>query len=569
MTKLSFEGFIIRLLDRIEEFDGDDFKNFILKLALEKNSSERQNYLDFIDDVLLEKGKIYENIKSELKIREQGADKELIEDTIELYDKVRDGDYEGYWEWDPEYHKERMMGDDSWAEEAADLFLRTENACRKGQYEIALKAYEMLFDILNNEELPCYDDYESMMGINLDEQKNLFLICIYFTNNLQRRSIQILNAIDKTGYGYRNKFRLSNIIDSCSEPLPEFREFVKLFAKNLIDKDGLLYKELLFDTVFIDGGIEAIKEFARKNHEKYPEAYLFLITKFTEEEIVSDKIIDICKEALLKMPRDNKIRDSIAKVMINAAIKDNKSNIVIEGIKEAVYSNPQIENIVLMFEYGRKYNCNEKGNILFATERLMNIIETNSKKKEFGYRESVAISANETLHKLYLLSGQIKEAFKMALEEENNQTYQGNIIEFTKVFLFSLLSRDNNKYSYIINMLWNENVNWLKLEKETREKFLNMIFENIKKTNLLEIDTEKYLNWCIKRTSHEINIIVSKQYRGQYDNAAEQLIACAEMIGNVRGKAEAYEMINRIRGLYPRHTSFAKSINNFLKEAKI
>jgi hypothetical protein len=569
MSKLSYEEFIVRLLERIEDFDINDFKNLIVKIAIEKNGSDRQSYLDFIDEILLEEGKTYKNVKNELKIREEEGDSDLIEDITELYDKVKEGYYEGNWEWDPEYHEERMSGDDSWAEDAAELFLRTENVFRKGEYEISLKAYEMLFDILSNEELSAYDDYESMMEIDLDKQKNLFLICIYYANDTEKRPMEILNTINKMGYKYRSNFRLTNIIDYCPEELPEFHEFIKLFITTLININEMFYKELLIDTVFIDGGIDGVKEFARKNHEIYPEAYLFFITKFEKEEIDNDKIIAVCEEALLKISRDHKIRDSIAKIMINAAINENKSGIVMEGIREAFYSNPQIENIVLMFEYGRKYKCNENENILFATERLMNLLETNLSKENVRYFESISISAKKTLHKLYLLSGQLVQAFKMTLKEENKGAYEGNIDEFTKVFLLILLSRDNNKYSYTINRLWNENVDSLRLERKIKEKFLAMIFENIKKTTVAESDIEKYMDWCTKKTLNVINEIVSNQYRGLYDKAAEALIACAEMIANVRGEEKAYEMINRITAIYPRHTSFKKSVNKVLKEAKI
>lgn len=67
----------------------------------------------------------------------------------------------------------------------------------------------------------------------------------------------------------------------------------------------------------------------------------------------------------------------------------------------------------------------------------------------------------------------------------------------------------------------------------------------------------------------EINEIVFNQYRGQYDKAAQELIACAEMISNVKGETEAYGFITRIRALYPRHTSFAKSVNSVLKQTNI
>lgn len=72
-----------------------------------------------------------------------------------------------------------------------------------------------------------------------------------------------------------------------------------------------------------------------------------------------------------------------------------------------------------------------------------------------------------------------------------------------------------------------------------------MIFENIKKSTLLESDVQKYMDWCIKITSNEINRIVSNQYRGQYDKATEELIAYAEIIANVRGEAEKYKSLMR------------------------
>jgi len=569
MSRLCYEDYIIEILERIEEFDINDFKNFIVKLALEKDSSERQNYLEFIDEVLLEKSKTFEKVKSDLNFRKENDDIELVDDVMELYNQVEDGEYKGCWEWDPEYHKERMMGDESWAEEAAELFLRTEAVCKIGQYEVALKSYEKLFNILSNEELSCHEDYESMLDIDLGKQRNLFLLCVYFCNNLEERPEKILDVINHQGYIYRKEFRLSNLIEASFSKLPEFHKFTKLFITILSNRDDSLYKDLLIDTIFSDGGIKGIKDFASENYQKYPEAYLFLLKKLKEELAEDDKIIGVCEEALLKIERNNKIRDPIAKIMIESALNLDKSDAVMTGIKEAFYSNPQIENIVLMIEYGRKYNCNENENIVFATERLMELIEVGSSSESRGYYSNIEILTKVILHKLYLLSGQIIDAFKMALETENKDCYKSEILDFTRVFLLILLSKDNNEHSNIIRGLLDEKIDNLGINKDIRQKFVEMIFQNIHKASVSEVEAKQYMEWCIHTTKKQINEIVSNQYRGQYDEAAQELIACAEMIANVKGETEAYNFIIRIKALYPRHTSFTKSVNSVLRQSNI
>lgn len=569
MSRLCYEDYIIEILERIEEFDINDFKNFVVKLALEKDSLNRQDYLDFIDEVISEKSKTFEKVKSDLNFRQENNDIELIDDVTKLYNEVKDGEYRGSWEWDSEYHKEVMMGDESWAEEAGELFLRTDAICMRGQYEAALKSYEKLFDILRNEELAAHDDYESMMDIDLDRQINLFLLCIYFCNTLEERPEKILEAINHQSYVYRKEFRLSNLIEVSFSELPEIHEFTKLFITNLSSRDDSLYKDLLVDTIFCDGGIDGLKEFSSENYEKCPEAYLLLLKKLKEELVEDDKIIDICEEALLKIERNNKIRDPIAKIMIESALNLYESDTVMIGIKEAFYSNPQIENIVLMLEYGRKYNCDENENIVFVTKRLMDLIEVSSNSEDRRYYRNIEISAKETLHKLYLLSGQIMKAFNMALETEKQDYYRSGTLEFTRVFLLMLLSKGNDEHINIIKRLLEENVYNLSINKDVREKFLNMIVQNIQKTSILEIEAKQYMEWCISTTKKQINEIVSNQYRGQYDKAAQDLIACAEMIASVKGETEAYNFIIRIKGLYPRHTSFAKAVNRVLKESNI
>lgn len=569
MSRLSYEEYLIEILERIGEFDINDFKNFIVKLALEKESSERQKYLDFIEEVLLEKAKTFEKVKSDLNFRQENNDIDLINDVNQLYNEVKDGEYRGSWEWVSEYHKEIMVGDESWAEEAGELFLRTDYVCMRGQYEVALKSYEKLFDILSNEELAAHEDYESMMDIDLDRQINLFLLCIYFCNTLEERPEKILEAINHQGYGYRKEFRLSNLIEVSVSKLPEIQEFTKLFITNLSSRDNFLYRDLLLDTIFCDGGIKGLKEFSSENYEKYPEAYLFLVKKLKEELVTDDKIIDICEEALSKIERNNKIRDPIAKIMIESALNLDKSEVVINGIKEAFYSNPQIENIVLMLEYGRRYNCNENENIVFATKRLKDLIEVSSNSEGIGYYRNIGILAKETLHKLYLLSGQIMKAFKMTLETEKQNYYRSGTLEFIRVFLLMLLSKDNSEHIIIIKKLLHENMNTLNLNKDIKEKFLDMIFQNIQKASVSEVEAKQYIEWCINTTKNKINEIVSNQYRGEYDKAAQDLVACAEMIASVKEETEAYNFIIRIKGLYPRHTSFAKAVNSILKESNI
>lgn len=104
------------------------------------------------------------------------------------------------------------------------------------------------------------------------------------------------------------------------------------------------------------------------------------------------------------------------------------------------------------------------------------------------------------LHKLYLLSGQIMKAFRMALETENQDYYKSGILEFTRVFLLMLLSKDNNENSNIIKILLDENIDNLRVNKEVRGKFLEMIFENIQKALVSDIEAKQYLDWCINTT---------------------------------------------------------------------
>jgi hypothetical protein len=381
-------------------------------------------------------------------------------------------------------------------------------------------------------------------------------------SDLQERASLLLEELESGSYCYARDFKINDLKNSDLKELPDFQEFLKDWINVLESSEFRFKRDYIREAVYLEGGTEGIREYARKNYKEIPELYLDWVVKLEEAKSNDKEIIEGCLEGLSKISKIEKVRDPLAKVMIRAAKNSNESSLVISGIKEAYQANPNIENAILLIHYSNEYGYDLLENINFAINTIKSI------KKE----------DSELLFKLYVLAGQIDNAFDLVKAEGNGNpllvgwSYSNAKTPEFLAFLFSFLSKENRIYSKIINRMLN--VHLFRINSTEKEINIRVIYEEILDNamkNTVINDNEKLalIKWCKDITLGRVDKIVSNQHRGAYDRAAEVLLACSEMIANIEGGAKAYEFIYQVKERYPRHISFSKSVNSTIKEANI
>ena len=242
MTKLTLKEFVCELNVRLEKFSHDELKEIIRSHAMALSPRERGEYIDrFVPPEKSKGGKKSRKTMmtdGEFLLREIGA----------FGERTENYEYTNGWGWDDEYGEERAWGDDSWVAEIDSLFERINDFYEAGDYALAGKAYEKLFEIYlggNEEGSFSGHDQDEMMKTDLEEAGLKYLRCIYMSEKPLSRPEALLRRISGLSYLCRNT-TIHGMIHVSMKDLPELDQFGKQWIEYLKkQKENRLVTDLL------------------------------------------------------------------------------------------------------------------------------------------------------------------------------------------------------------------------------------------------------------------------------------------------------------------------------------
>lgn len=562
MADVSYKEFIEAVIKLIHGFDMDDYRNYILNVAKNANSKERMDLIRSLESI----SGCDEEIVEELVLE----DDSLISEIQELADRIDNSEYSYGYGWDTNYGGEREMGDESWAEEVDYFFKRAESKVREGNYKVAGKAYEMIFEILESENLPCYESPKEMLKIELEEQIGLYLRSIYMTTETENKAKEIYESIKRYFYlECNNVVKLKNMFEAEISNLPQVDIFLYDWIELLINKDEPFVSNLVREAVILKDGIEGIRMFAREYYERFPAAYRDWAEELEKTHAEAGEIITVAREGLSKINKDYLIREEIAKYLIKQGNKINSYEVVAEGMKEAIYSNPSLKRVLEFIKLEKDKNKGVNSVLNFAIERQeqLKLMGEASYWKGKDELEKTRYSRS-LLNQLFLLSSNIEKAYELCSESTFIlKGYKKEPEELILAFTLRLLSKNSPSFCSNNNILWKKNMEAIKNEFYSTdigklfEDELNLAIHNIK---LSSDDEKKYSHWCIELVSSTADYIVSNQNRDQYYNAALFLVCCKEMLLNMKLEERGIDLINSFKNKYPRHRNFISSLRQTL-----
>lgn len=566
MPDINYKEFMESVKHLLESFDINDYKNYILEMAKHTKPSER---MDIITSLEIIKGYEEEDLVFQ--------DDKLINDIQNLADRIEDCEFSWGYGWDSEYGGEREMGDESWAEEVDELFERAANQVRSKEFRVAQKAYEMLYEVLENENLPCYEDTKSMLKIDFSEQAGLYLRTVYLNSKPKERIKDIYDALCKYfPFEAGKKVNIKAMIEAECDELPEIKEFLSQWIEYIKGKDERFTGYLIREAILIYSGTKGLLDFARENYKKFPAAYRDLLLALEKEGVEVQEIITVSQEGLDKINGDYVIREEVAQFLVKSANKIGNNDMISQGMKEAYYSKPSLKNILRLIQFERKRDkeLNKIFDYAIARAEQLYTQKNNYYWNDQGELQKPYIS-KEFLNNLYLLSGKVEKAYQLCTTEKYDDTsrgYGGDYLDFDLGFMFHMLSKNNMKYKANLDRFWNDNLQKVKEELYDTDlfNFFNKeISEVIKTVNLDNEASNKYETWCTELISSTVEHIVSNQRRKEYDKAAVLVVCCAEMISNIYRKDKALNFIQFFRNKFPRHRSFTGSLNEAFNRSEL
>lgn len=566
MSDINYKEFMESVNHLLETFDMNDCKNYILEIAKNTKPSKRMEIITSLESI---KGYEEEDLVFQ--------DDKLINDIQDLADRIDDCEFSYGYGWDSEYGGEREMGDESWAEEADELFERAANQVRSKEYMVAQKAYEMLCEILEKENLPCYGDTKSMLKIDFGEQAGLYLRTVYLNSKSKERTKAIYDALCRYfSFEAGKEVNIKAMIEAECDELPQFKDFLPQWIEYIKDKNEGFIGYLIREAVLIYSGTKGLLSFARENYEKFPATYRDLLLTLEKEGAEVQEIITVAQEGLDKINGDYVIREEVAQFLVKSANKIDNNDMISEGMKEAYYSKPSLKNILRLIQFERKRGKELNKIFDYAIVRAEQL-HTQKNNCYWNGREELQkpYPSKELLNDLYLLSGKVEKAYQLCTAEKNtdiNRWYGRDYLDFDLSFMFRLLSKNNMKYKANIDSLWDVNLEKVKKELYDTELFnffTKELNEVIKTVNLDTASANKYETWCTKMISSTVEHIVSNQYRDEYGRAALLLVCCAEMLCNIRLKDKALNLIQVFRNKFPRHRNFIGSLNEVFNRSEL
>jgi hypothetical protein len=556
---ISYKEFMDQVEKRLTTFSPDTLQMILLDWAKNTHPSKRDEFLSKLTPALTTK-------------EESEPDKELLEEINELAQRVDNGDYCEGWGWDDAIQEERDWGDESWADETDEFFIRAHDAMTFGHYTLAKDAYARLFDILDMGEeaghLPGSPDPQDLLDTDLNEARSCYLRSVYISTLSHKRPTELLRLMQRFRHHPGDELNLRSVVNAELKPLPEFPQFLLEWIALLKESNELSASYLLREAVILSGGTPAIAKLAHDEGNRFPRAYVDWI-KALEKDGDFPSMLKAAKDGLAAVPRNYAVRAEIAEGMVRAGERLKNIENQLAGWHEAVYSDPTLTNLLSLLSIAEQTG-RYREEIEEVITRAALLLEKGGKSQSrpsIGNRELQESSASVSLlNQAFLLAGRYDDAFNLCEKEgASGWSYRQNLQGLAIPFFLKLISKGKAlNPAPNLEQLWQEalsNLSEYGSDKHNLAERFERAIEKIGRTIHLSAEEEnKYLRWCIEEIGHRVDAIVGDKDRHSYNKAATLLVALAEVLANRDQKSKGIDTIEKYRQKYCHYSAFRKEL---------
>lgn len=581
MTKLTLKEFISELNARLEKFTHAELKEIIRSRAMDLPARERGEYLDRL--VLPEKSK-----RKVTSGKTRMTDGEFLLQEIQTFgDRAAHYEYTTGWGWDDDYGEERAWGDDSWVGEIDSLFEGINDFYEAGDYALARKAYEKLFEIyLGGSEEGRFSGHhqDEMMETDLEEAGLRYLRSIYLSEKPSSRPEALLKGITSLSYLATNR-TIHGMIHVSLEDLPELDRFGKDWIDYLKkQKENRTVTDLLKESVRLFKGVKGLETLALERGNRFPGAFVEWLEALKEDKNYGE-MVRVAKLGLESLSDRLTIRARIADYLYEAASQLDQKDLFEESLKEGLYASPTLSRLLNLLDQAKDIR-QKKAFLDGALARLEEIDkrEEKSDAPSLDLRRSADLYENHVPENLevycYPLKGDYARAASFVSPSNPLGWSSGNSPNAILVPFF-LYARWNHekKLATNINDLWKDAtdvpIDFGTFSQEDSDsgdlgkRFRYYLEKTLNEFPIPEKDRDEYFLAAEKAAFKRVDAIVGEKHRQSYWKAAQLLLAVAETHWS-NGKADqGQKLVSRFKEKYNRHSAFKTELQKAAKKSKL
>jgi hypothetical protein len=584
MKNPTFAKFMNEVDDFISSLAKDDLKKIILHLAETQDVKNRNEFLRSIK----ESDKQVPG-QDDSKFLPDASPDQLIEQ-IRAYEKrIQSGEFydeeKSAWAYDREEHSYWGRGDyyDDYDDEidfsneeyvleavtyleAAKAFYRLKN------FDTALAAYKMLFNIFENPEY--YGEEYFIYGFSFDEaidadflkeHKTIYLRCQYL----------ICADVQDFGEMYQmlmqeKDISFSDLIEIDRNPLPRLEAFIDGFIQFLAAHPE--HDSHLVDVLFIKGGMEEVRRYAYDNGKKHPSVFLYYYEFAKEDESARTNLLNIILDGIRIIPEKYRIRSYLGLDLISLAKESNDKNNLLMGYSTAFYSAPSLRNLA----YYIHFIISE--NVTSELDKLINYLSTKDIKRSevLGFpntyydmhREIFSLETAAIGTKALVVGKFLAEPIEGLIDLINPKDYLGfsggkNYVAMATALTLKAITKD--AAALIVDKL----LDYYCFDTQSDEYSLlkQLVIDRSKNISLPQPSIQKCLGTIELLSVNRVSHILGDKLRGGYDSACLLLVACAEAKQLISRDGNA--LISNIDTEYKRYSAFRRVLKSLSAQSRL
>ncbi len=578
MKQPTLSQFKASLKDLIDGISADKLKDIIYTVAEETRTESRSDFLLMVEQLIsgsyktpgektipvLTPEALFERIESYVRRMKNG----------EFYDEERDyeeyhrNEYRHYRDNYDYYEEDTDFSTEEYVLEMEDLLEAAQSFYSHEDIYTALKAYELIFDIIDDE-IYGYEEYfidgfsfKEALGEWLYNSHKIQFLRTFYLGNIESDQTAIFNLFTK-----QHSIYLSDIIDAESNQLEGIDGFVDAYILHISNQPA--HARHLVDALFVKGGIEELRRFAYKKGNKIPAIFLALFNEQKERDAKSDELLKIALDGIQLIPEKFASRSILSKDVISIAKEKGDKELLLTGYSSAFYSNPTTGNLDAYLGYITQHVIREElvRMELFLADRKDVMI---NKERYFNSHDSIdaySTASSDISKTAYIIShyifhglnGLLKYIDGSILGFQNEKKHIPAILSLLfvpvsppgKAVIIEMLL---DKYCFNNDFEASKNLKHLIYSKASHEAIVNV--------NMTE-ELKRSENIAINRVRH----ILKNKLRGGYESSCLLLVACAEAKESVDHTGN--RLINEIDTEYKRFIAFRKELKALTQKSRL
>ncbi|MCP4404148.1 MAG: FAD-dependent thymidylate synthase, partial [bacterium] len=410
-----------------------------------------------------------------------------------------------------------------------------------------------------------FTEYE--IKIDWRETRSRYCRCVYETASSEQRVPEMLLAMQVTANQFEQSYvpsegkypLLQDVIDAAAGELAEREAFLSAWRNALGRYENTRAQVLFLEAVELAEEIEGVAREVRRLC--MPLGYLYWLDLLKGRQAWPE-ICEIAQEALENMP-GGELRSQAAKVLNSAGAETGNQDLMLQGVREALYSSPDSMSLSKLIEEACRQNVRDE-ELEQALERLNDS------------EQAVQLKV-----RILLMLGRLDEAFCLVDTEKSlgwSSSYGNPGVGLFFGGLLTALTGANAQGTTIQALLSRyagsaSSYAYYSPDSSASESgsvILREIRQGLQTISMEEDETRKWTVVAHKMGGGRIDAIVSNKHRKSYNRAADVLGALMECELLNEREHEARLLLDTYRNQkYKRYSAFRAELKTVMNASAL